>query len=96
MSNLLIEVDNEEYVNHILEGALQNQNTQPEPVQSTTDDFKGDLVPLQVRVPSDLRESLKLLALSANKSMSDLVLRCLTTDAVISRTWIQTRKKEDL
>ena len=70
----------------------QHIEPEPEPVQSTADEFKGGLVPLQIRVPSDMRESLKLLSYDGKESMSDLVMRCLTTDAVIHRAWIQQRK----
>jgi len=71
----------------------EEQTSEPEPVQSTADEFKGGLVPLQIRVPSDMRESLKLLSYDGKESMSELVMRCLTTDSVIHRAWIQQRKK---
>ena len=72
---------------------VEEPTNEPEKVQSTADEFKGGLVPLQIRVPSDMRESLKLLSYDGKESMSELVMRCLTTDAVIHRTWIQQRKK---
>ena len=72
---------------------IEEQATEPEEIQSTADEFKGGLVPLQIRVPSDMRQSLKFLSMDGGESMSDLVMRCLTTDSVIHRAWIQQRKK---
>jgi hypothetical protein len=72
---------------------VEQPAVEPEEEKSTADEFKGGLVPLQIRVPSDMRESLKLLSYDGQQSMSDLVMRCLTTDAVIHRAWIQQRKK---
>lgn len=72
---------------------LEHAEVQPDAVQSTADEFRGGLVPLQIRVPGDMRQSLKLLSMDGGESMSELVMRCLTTDAVIHRAWIQQRKK---
>jgi hypothetical protein len=72
---------------------VEQPTAEPEEEKSTAEEFKGGLVPLQIRVPSDMRESLKLLSYDGKESMSDLVMRCLTTDSVIHRAWIQQRKK---
>jgi len=58
----------------------------------TSADFSGSLVPLQVRVPSDLRNSLKLLSHTTGQSMSEIVLRCLTTNEVVHRAWCQFKR----
>jgi hypothetical protein len=70
----------------------QELESSQEPSVSTTDDFKESLVPLQVRVPADLRDSLKLLSHSTGQSMSELVLKCLTTQEVISKAWVSTKR----
>jgi len=72
----------------------RNGETEPEsnaPLD-TSADFSGSLVPLQVRVPSDLRNSLKLLSHTTGQSMSEIVLRCLTTNEVVHRGWIQFKR----
>ena len=91
---------NPESESHFLSSAVANSDTvpelpviQPDTVESTADEFKGGLVPLQIRFPSDMRQSLKFLSMDGGESMSDLVMRCLTTDSVIHRAWIQQRKK---
>ena len=71
----------------------EEQTSAPEEIQSTADEFKGGLVPLQIRVPEDMRQSIKFLSMDGGESMSELVMRCLTTDSVIHRAWIQQRKK---
>lgn len=58
----------------------------------TRDDFQGPLVPLQVKVPQDLVQSLKLHAISENCSMSDIVVACLTGERFIAKAWISTRR----
>jgi len=57
------------------------------------DEFTGALQPLQVKIPADLIQSLKLHAIAANKTMSEMVLECLTGDSTISKAWISTRTK---
>ena len=60
---------------------------------SCRDEFTGALQPLQVKIPADLIQSLKLHAIAANKTMSEMVLECLTGNATISKAWISTRTK---
>ena len=95
MSNLLNEVDNEEYENHILEAALQNREAV---LTNTGQDFTGHLCGLQVNVPSDLRESIRLLAYKQGRSMAEIVFSCLTSQELIRKSWVSTKqtKKEDL
>ena len=59
---------------------------------TTTSDFTGVLVPAQFKLPQDLCASLKLHAISNDESMSDIVLRCLTTSEIVSKAWVSTRK----
>lgn len=59
---------------------------------TTTADFTGVNVPIQVKLPQDLAASLKLHSISNNESMSDIVLRCLTTGELVSKAWVSTRK----
>ena len=44
---------------------------------TTAADFTGPLVPLQVKLPQDLVQSLKLHAIAGNETMGDIVLRCV-------------------
>ena len=57
------------------------------------DEFTGALQPLQVKIPADLIQSLKLHAISTDRTMSEMVLECLTSNATISKAWISTRTK---
>jgi hypothetical protein len=56
------------------------------------DEFNGPLVPAQFKLPQDLVQSLKLHAISGNESMSDIVLRCLTSGESIGKAWVSTRR----
>ena len=60
---------------------------------NSRDEFTGAPVPLQIRVPNDLVQSLKLHSISTGQNMSELVLECLTTNATITKAWISTRSK---
>jgi hypothetical protein len=57
------------------------------------DEFTGALQPLQVKIPADLIQSLKLHAISSGQTMSEMVLECLTSKATIGKAWISTRGK---
>lgn len=59
---------------------------------ATTDDFTGTSVPAQFKLPQDLVASLKLHSISTGESMSAIVLRCLTSQDVIAKAWVSTRK----
>ena len=58
----------------------------------TTNEFSGSLVPAQFKLPADLVQSLKLHAIDTGETMSEIVLRCLTTTDVLTKAWISTRK----
>ena len=66
----------------------------PEPRANTRDEFTQPAAPLQVKLPQDLIQSLKLHSIGSNKTMSDLVLECLTTQAMVSKAWISTRRAD--
>jgi len=59
---------------------------------STTDDFSSPPAPLQVKLPQDLIQSLKLHSISTGKTMSEIVLECLTSDQCIGKAWVSTRR----
>jgi len=56
------------------------------------DEFTGALQPLQVKIPADLIQSLKLHAIGTGRTMSDLVLDCLTSDQQITKAWVSSRR----
>lgn len=58
----------------------------------TTNEFTGSLVPVQFKLPADLAQSLKLHAIDTGETMSEIVLRCLTTGDTVAKAWISTRK----
>jgi hypothetical protein len=59
-------------------------------IVSTRNQFNGTPVALQVNVPSDLRESLKLLSYKTGRSMAEIVSHLLTTQEVLHKIWIST------
>jgi hypothetical protein len=59
---------------------------------ATTADFTGPLTPAQFKLPQDLVQSLKLHSISDGKSMSEIVLECLTSDRFIGKAWVSTRR----
>ena len=58
----------------------------------TANQFSGPTAPVQFKLPADLISSLKLHSINTNESMSDIVLRCLTSADLIEKAWISTRK----
>jgi len=62
---------------------------------STLEDFKGGLQHLQVRLPSDLCKSLKLASIQEERSISDIVLDCLTSQNMMAKKWIHTKGGAD-
>lgn len=58
---------------------------------STAKDFTGDLIPMQVKLPSDLVQSLKLHSFTTGRTMSDLVLEALTSGEMVTKAWVATR-----
>lgn len=59
---------------------------------STANQFTEPTVPAQFKLPADLVQSLKLHSINTGESMSEIVLRCLTSTDVIEKAWISTRK----
>jgi len=68
------------------------QNSSPGRSRKTADEFTGPTTPTQLRLPSDLITSLRLLAFQSGRSMSDLALEALTSEATIAKAWVSTRK----
>jgi len=54
--------------------------------------FSGAPVPAQFKLPADLLQSLKLHSIDSNETMSEIVLRCLTSTDLLEKAWISTRK----
>lgn len=59
---------------------------------NTANQFNGALVPAQFKLPADLVQSLKLHSISSGETMSEIVLRCMTTADLIEKAWISTRR----
>lgn len=66
--------------------------TKTAPKASTKDHFNEGLVPAQFKLPRDLVASLKLHSIGSGKSMSEIVLDCLTSDELIAKAWISTKR----
>ncbi len=60
--------------------------------KSDADTFSGPLAPVQLRIPADLISSLRLLSIQSGRSMSELAIECFTTEAIIAKTWITSRR----
>jgi hypothetical protein len=59
---------------------------------TTANQFTGPSAPAQFKLPTDLLQSLKLHAIDSGETMSEIVLRCLTSPDIIEKAWISTRK----
>lgn len=59
---------------------------------SPAEDFTGPATALQVRVPKDLVTSLKLHSFQSGRTISEIVLECLTSDAAVTKAWVSTRR----
>jgi len=59
---------------------------------NTASQFTGPTTPVQFKLPADLVQSLKLHSINSGETMSDIVLRCMTTADLIEKAWISTRK----
>lgn len=55
-------------------------------------DFGGAMVPLQIRVPQELVQSLRLLSIDTGKTVSELVLESLVHGVKIEKAWVSRRK----
>ena len=60
-----------------------------QPAQAT---FDGPPTQVQLRLPQDLVQSLRLHSISEGKTMSQLVLECCISEDTINKAWISTRK----
>ena len=60
---------------------------------STRDQFNGTTTPIQLKLDSELIQSLKLHAISSGKTMSELVMECMTSKDMIKRAWITVRQQ---
>ena len=65
---------------------------QVQSVEDSSEQFTGHGVPVQLTVPADLRESLKLRAYVQGVSMSELAIHYLTHAEVIQKAWVTGRK----
>jgi len=84
----------EQAIDSIQPGQPEKPRRQPVPPANTRNEFTQPAAPLQVKLPQDLIQSLKLHSIGSNKTMSDLVLECLTTQAMVSKAWISTRRAD--
>lgn len=76
-----------------VESATRTSRSKPASAStSTASDFTAPLVPAQFKLPGDLVQSLKLHSISDGKSMSEIVLECLTSDRFIGKAWVSTRR----
>lgn len=84
-----------------LEDRVAEQNVEPAPARkprakelaNSRDQFTGANIPYQVKVPEDLVQSLKLHAIQSGKTMSQLVVECLTSKDFIAKAWVSTRRE---
>jgi len=61
-------------------------------IKSDADAFTGPLSPVQLRLPADMISSLRLLSYQSGRSMSELAMECFTTETIITKTWITSRR----
>lgn len=59
---------------------------------NTRSDFTEPAIPTQFKLPRDLVASLKLHAISQGRSMSDIVLECLTSEGMVGKAWVASRR----
>lgn len=59
--------------------------------QTADSQFTGPLAPLQVKLPSDLIASLKLLSFDEGITVQQLVFKFLTTSDTVPKVWLQRR-----
>lgn len=65
----------------------------PSPSQASMQTpFDGPPTQVQLRLPQDLVQSLRLHSISEGKTMSQLVLECCISETTINKAWISTRK----
>lgn len=60
--------------------------------EASSNEFTGSPVPLQIRVPSDLVQSLRLLAIDQDRTVSEIVLEAITTGQRVDKAWVARRK----
>ena len=67
------------------------KNTTKKKPDSTRHQFKEPPSHLQVRLPRDLCRSLKLMSIQDERSISEIVLECLTSKEMVTFSWINRR-----
>lgn len=70
---------------------LEAQTKRTRKPSSTAKDFTEPAVPMQVKIPADLVQSLKLHSFTTGRTMSDLVLEALTSGEMVTKAWVATR-----
>lgn len=83
--------------NHETESAASDPTPAPTTrrksrTSSAAPEFTGTLAPIQLKLPADLIQSLRLAAIDQNETMSAVVLRCLTSPDVVTKMWVSSRR----
>ena len=60
--------------------------------RKVVDEFTGSQTAVQFRLPADLVLSLRLQSFDTGRSMSDLCFEALTTETVIAKSWVSSRR----
>lgn len=70
----------------------RRHTSKPKKEKSTRSQFEGALQPLQVKLPEDLIQSLRLIAISQGKNLSELTLEFLTSTELVQKAWVSHRR----
>ncbi len=74
----------------------RRQTQQPAATQkkskSSREQFSGALQPLQAKLPDDLIQSLRLIAIGEGKTLSELTLEFLTSPQLVRKAWVSHRQ----
>lgn len=62
---------------------------------NTRSQFKEARTACQVKLPTDLLQSIRLQAVSQGRTISDIILDCLTSEQMVSFTWISSNREAE-
>ena len=62
---------------------------------STRGQFKEASTACQIKLPTDLLQSIRLQAVSQGRTISDIILDCLTSEQMVSFTWISSNREAE-
>ena len=93
--NSNIEPAAQDRVEQVEERAERRPALKKKKKSSTRGQFKEASTACQIKLPTDLLQSVRLQAVSQGRTISDIILDCLTSEQMVSFTWISSNREAE-